>query len=217
MPLDEGEQASLRERKKRRTRAELVEVSQRLFATQGYEATSLDDICAEVAVSPQTLLRYFVSKADLAMAPEENAFVSLRERISDPTRSEPALSVWRAHVEHHAAAGRTSIAARRRWQMPEAVLVAKLAQLDVFYEAVLAEQLARDADIDLDEDPTPLLLAAALVAGNAAMFRRWLCGGGDVTTLKSRMVQVIDVTLAHFPTFLSDADADADAGRIEIR
>ena len=64
------EQLSLRERKKARTRASLIEVSQRLFAEHSYSATTLDDICAEVEVTPQTLLRYFDSKAQLAVAPE---------------------------------------------------------------------------------------------------------------------------------------------------
>ncbi len=54
---------SLRERKKAKTRAALIEASQRLFARRGYTRTTLEDISAEVDITTQTLLRYFDSKA----------------------------------------------------------------------------------------------------------------------------------------------------------
>ena len=76
-----AEPASHRERKKARTRAALIEVSQRLFAEQGYGATTLEDISAEVDVRPQTLLRYFESKAALALAPLTGALDELRHYL----------------------------------------------------------------------------------------------------------------------------------------
>ena len=78
--------ASLRERKKARTRAALIEVSQRLFAELGYSVTTLEEICAEVEVTPQTLLRYFPSKAHLALAPMAEYFGQLREFLDHPER-----------------------------------------------------------------------------------------------------------------------------------
>ncbi|RLE17461.1 MAG: hypothetical protein DRJ50_14040, partial [Actinobacteria bacterium] len=60
---------TLRERKKAKTRAALIEASQRLFATRGYAGATLEDISAEVDITTQTLLRYFVSKTQLALAP----------------------------------------------------------------------------------------------------------------------------------------------------
>src|SRR5437868_12741688 len=74
---------SHRERKKARTRAALIEVSQRLFAEKGYAATTLDDICDDVDVRPQTLLRYFDSKAHLALAPLTDSLELLRRFLED--------------------------------------------------------------------------------------------------------------------------------------
>jgi AcrR family transcriptional regulator len=60
-------QASLRERKKARTRASLREHALRLFRTQGYQATTVEQIAAAAEVSPSTFFRYFPTKEDVVL------------------------------------------------------------------------------------------------------------------------------------------------------
>ncbi len=55
----------LRERKKARARALIQDHALRLFAAQGYEATTVTQIAAAAEVSPSTLFRYFATKADI--------------------------------------------------------------------------------------------------------------------------------------------------------
>jgi AcrR family transcriptional regulator len=57
----------LRERKKQKTRWAIQEHAMRLFAENGYEATTVDQIAAAAEISPSTFFRYFPTKEELVI------------------------------------------------------------------------------------------------------------------------------------------------------
>ncbi|GAA3444738.1 TetR family transcriptional regulator [Planomonospora venezuelensis] len=90
-------QPGLRERKKRKTRLALIDAALDLFAAQGYEATTVDQIAAAVDVSPRTFFRYFATKEDVALSsPVDGQEVMLRELAARPAEEPPFVALGHA-------------------------------------------------------------------------------------------------------------------------
>ena len=88
----------LRERKKQKTRWAIQEHALRLFAQQGYDATTVEQIAEAAEISPSTFFRYYKTKEDLvvedryddmmlavieATPPEVGPFETLRRAMVD--------------------------------------------------------------------------------------------------------------------------------------
>ncbi len=77
----------LRERKKQRTRATLIDAAVELCERQGFERTTVDQIAAIADVSPRTFSRYFATKDAIALALIDDAIdvaaVELARQPSD--------------------------------------------------------------------------------------------------------------------------------------
>ena len=200
---------SHREAKKARTRAALIEVSQRLFAEKGYAATTLEEISEQVDVRPQTLLRYFTSKADLALAPMTSAHAELRRYLDDPDRTVDTLTIWREYMrrESHEMESPTSEAISsyvhnlrefRRWADRDPVLVAMVSDVERQLRTVLAGSLARDRGVEPD-DLHSTLVAALLVAGRLAVYERWLDRAPDAASLMGDQLAVVDYAVTSLP------------------
>ena len=67
MTAAESPRPSLRERKKAKTRSAIQRHALRLFRTQGYGETTVEQIAEAAEVSPSTFFRYFPTKEDVVL------------------------------------------------------------------------------------------------------------------------------------------------------
>ncbi|GAA3428669.1 TetR family transcriptional regulator [Streptosporangium sandarakinum] len=87
----------LRERKKQKTRLALIDAALDLFAEQGYDATTVDQIAAAVDVSPRTFFRYFATKEDVALSLDaDGQEILLAELAARPAEEPPFTALGRA-------------------------------------------------------------------------------------------------------------------------
>ena len=93
-------EAGLRERKQEKQRSELVAVGMRLFASQGFDATTVDEIAEAAGVSRRTLFRYFGTKGDIVMQWARGTTTVLTAALrARPPSEEPLRSLHAAFIE----------------------------------------------------------------------------------------------------------------------
>jgi AcrR family transcriptional regulator len=89
----------LRERKKQRTREQIVDAAMRLFAERGYHATTITDIATAADVAPRTFFAYFASKEAVVFHNVDRDLESLASVLRDRLPSETAFDALRRWID----------------------------------------------------------------------------------------------------------------------
>jgi AcrR family transcriptional regulator len=156
----------LRERKKQRTREQIIEAAMGLFAERGYQATTIADIAEAADVAPRTFFSYFPSKEAVVFHNVERDLDSLASALDDRLPGETAFDALRRWID--------AMFDEKIAEEDEALLRKRLCSEDEglanFQGGVLArmhELLLGAIAHDLNEAPDalrPQLVAAAAVA-----------------------------------------------------
>ncbi len=174
-----------RERHKAQTRRALEDAALRRFATEGYDATSVESIAADAGVSARTFFRYFATKDEVLDMGRVERQEEVRAAVHAAEGRGLDLVIAATLV---LAAGfaedRQRVALRRRAAASSPLLRGRLLDTVLSWEHALA--------VALEERGEPG--AATLAAVGVAVFRsavsRWLDEGGD---LRAHVVQGFDV------------------------
>jgi AcrR family transcriptional regulator len=166
----------LRERKKQRTRQQIVDVATRLFAEKGYAETTLAEVAEEAEVALSTIFNYFPSKPDIVFALQDALIESARERIVDRPEAESAKDAVIAWVtETLPSVERPYTETIRRLSAivpsnPELIAEERLRH------ALLEDAVATGFARDLGETPDgmrPRVLAAIAIGGMVDVWNEW--------------------------------------------
>ena len=84
--------AGLRQRKKDSSRRAIEDAAWELFAEQGYEETSINDIAERADVAPRTFFRYFPTKEAVMYPQFEELLQSVRDEFHKRPTDEPVIT-----------------------------------------------------------------------------------------------------------------------------
>jgi AcrR family transcriptional regulator len=185
--LAEDSVPGLRERKKLRTRATLIDAAMELCLRDGYENTTVEQIAAAADVSPRTFSRYFATKDAVFMTLIEDYTheVSI-ELESVPTEIGPLEAMRQAHV-----AVLTRVASRQVGRLTTERIILML-------RVINASDTLRRAAFEFRHDATEVILAKRM--------------GVDIEDRRRRLVgAVFSSTIV---TACGDLIADTDTVRL---
>jgi AcrR family transcriptional regulator len=190
---------SLRMRKKQRTWDAIASGGMKLFNEKGFAATTLEQIAEAADVHKQTVLRYFKSKEDIALAYQTRRFEAFKAGLLDPQRRESVIEYWRDHVRRSA----EGLIARGGIETHKFIdtdprLLAHAVSIERQYQALISEALSREAGVDPSLDVYSIVLSALLVGGNSQIARN-VRQQAEPVDLEQAVLAVVDFAIDHFP------------------
>ncbi len=157
-------------------RDEIAAAAFRLFATRGYDATSVDDIATEAGVSRSTFFRTYGSKEAVIFPDHDDLLRRVEERLS-PESADSALrtvtDAVKVVLSHYVAEGDR---ARERYRLTSTVPALRDRELTsgARYQRLFRSYLSKWGDGSEPSELRAELMAAAVVAAHNRVLRRWL-------------------------------------------
>ncbi len=173
-------------RKRVTSRAELEQAAFALFAAQGFEATTVDEIAAAAGIGRRTFFRYFPSKNDVPWGAFEEELERMRVRLKACPPQVPLMDAIRiALIDFNRIAPGQEPLHRRRMELILRVptLLAHSTLRFAAWREVVAEFVAERAGRRPD-DLAAQAIAHAVLGVSVAAYEHWLDDpGADLGTL----------------------------------
>jgi AcrR family transcriptional regulator len=161
------DELGLRERKKQRTREQIIERAMALFDERGFEHVTIADIAAAADIAPRTFFSYFPSKDDVVYHDFETFYELFETQVRERPEGQSTLDVLRAFVAdivEHADPGDPAEQCRRRVIASSPALQQRDREIIGRFERLLADGLAHDLGVDPDSPRARVVAAAAAAA-----------------------------------------------------
>jgi AcrR family transcriptional regulator len=169
-----------------RVRRGLAAAAMHLFASQGYEATTVDEIAAAAGVARRTFFRHFRSKEEAIFPDHDDTLVRVAEVLDSAHPHEhPLDTVCRGITEVLRMYAESPEISVERYRLTREIPVlrereiASVARYERLFTRYLLGHFDEGAHHDGDDDPLLAEVAAsAVVAAHNHVLRRWLRAGG---------------------------------------
>ena len=179
---ENGRDSGLRTRKKQKTRLAIQDAALELFAEQGFENTTVEQIAALAEVSTATFFRYFKSKGDAVFGGDSDERTTLLPALAQAIIERPqhednltaisraVMSEWVPSLEP------TRIRRHFLAAEPSALLTGLSTKLTVKWQATIAEALAKRNGLDAPDHKCSVAATMALAILTQTA-HAWVHGG----------------------------------------
>jgi AcrR family transcriptional regulator len=172
----------LRERKKAQTRRALQDTAVVLFAEQGFDHTTVEEIADACDVSPRTFFRYFASKEDVLFATADERLQSLLDALAARPPDEPPLRSMREaalQLVPDYTDDREQLVTRKRIVAETESLRSRGLERQLGWDDAVTDALRRR--LSPGEESLELRLVASVASATLrAALHTWLEVGGDL-------------------------------------
>jgi len=143
---DDALELSLRDQKKAEIRASVLEIAHRKFHEQGYDSTTIEEICSEAMISKRTFFRYFQDKESLVFPNREERleiFIAFLEMNGDAENPFDTLrdATRLFGSEYHMKADK--LMSQQRLIQSSTTLIAREREIDRDWEVEIARAFAK--------------------------------------------------------------------------
>jgi TetR/AcrR family transcriptional regulator, regulator of mycofactocin system len=184
---------AVRGRRPSTSRREVARAALDLFARQGYEATTVDQIAAAVGVSRRTFFRYYASKREAVWGEFDDELVRLRTELESAPSSRPMMEVIRTAVIATNRFGASELDELRTRITLTSTVPSLVAHSAVRY-AEWCDVVAGFAATRMGEEPNglgPQTVARAALGAAMAAFAAWARHGGDLPAELDRAFRLL--------------------------
>ncbi len=193
--------ASLRQLKKQATRNALLATANQRFREKGFEATTIDELCAAVPVSRRTFFRYFASKEALVFPHREERLKRFLGFLLAAPANEGPFDVLRRATNVLAAeynANRDHAIAQQQLIDTSPALQAMEREIDRDWEVAIAKVFVERSGPGPGAELRARVLAGATLGVIRATMRHWYAGEGREDLEKLGM-EALDCLERGFP------------------
>ncbi len=181
-------------RRPRTTRAEIARVAMQLFAAQGFDTTTVEEIADAVGIGRRTFFRYFPSKNDIVWGDWARELERLRRLLHEVGDDLPLMPAVREAVlaanDFHAD-DLPDLRVRVTLMTTVPTLQAHSSLRYGEWRQVIASYAGWRLSVD-PADLVPQTLAYATLGVTLAAFLRWVQTGGDLRPLLEEALLLLE-------------------------
>ncbi|TQK72348.1 MULTISPECIES: TetR/AcrR family transcriptional regulator [unclassified Nocardioides] len=180
-------------------RDRLVAAAFELFAGQGYDATTVEEITTRAGTGRSTFFRHFPTKDDVVLPDHEALLRRVDERLATASAAGHEVALREAAgmvLEHYLAEGET---ARTRYRLASSVPAIRDREIASVqrYVRLFGKHVHRWLDAEADGPLRAELVASAVVIAHNHVLRQWLRGAvDDAATTRALVDRSLDHALA---------------------